>query len=326
MRTGPLTRRSAFTLIELLVVIAIIAILIGLLLPAVQKVREAAARMECSNHLKQWGIGVHAYHDAHKTLPRNGSRVNNAGCCLVPTQATHGNNFAWSWIARTLPFVEQGNLHKLGNIDTASIYSNTNVVNPAVSQTFPILFCPADAASGKLTLTNRANYHNGAIVGLTNYRGVSGSCWNHSGSSFNYVPASCSGKNGLDDSNGIFFRRDIFAMPKLKLEQITALDGTSNTFMIGEDIPDLNTHCSWAQSNNANGTCAIAPNNALRSGQPGFNSAGNWQNVYSFRSRHSGGLNFCLADGHVVFISDTINLQTYRDLSSWNGAELLGPF
>src|SRR6185369_5841398 len=100
-------KREAFTLIELLVVIAIIAILIAMLVPAVQKVRESSNRTKCQNNLKQLALACHAYHDAEKTLPRNGSQFNltdshgaGTGCC--------GASFPhWSWIARLLPYVEK---------------------------------------------------------------------------------------------------------------------------------------------------------------------------------------------------------------------------
>src|SRR5688572_29808813 len=110
--------RVGFTLIELLIVIAIIAILIGLLLPAVQKVRSAAARMACSNNLKQLGLAVHNFHDSQNRFPYNGSTTTGTpGCCLSSNTATA--NFStpmWSWLARILPYVEQDNLYKQAGI------------------------------------------------------------------------------------------------------------------------------------------------------------------------------------------------------------------
>jgi prepilin-type N-terminal cleavage/methylation domain-containing protein len=274
------TTRHGFTLIELLVVIAIIAILIGLLVPAVQKVRESANRATCQNNLKQWALGAHNYHDAQKTLPRNGDKFTKSGCC----NSTTAQAAMWSWMARMLPYVEQDAIHRLPGqptnqgIDTDPQYDPSGNVHPAMPQTFPLLFCPSDRALGVQTFTNRAQF-SGKAIGGTNYRGVSGQNWawgNWAGVT-GKAPDGSITNNGLDAGDGLFFRRDII-YGRLRVTDI--LDGASNTFMIGEDIPEANIHCAWPYSNTANGTCAIPPNTAVLKQYTGtgFNP-GDWPNV-----------------------------------------------
>jgi len=307
-------RGRAFTLIELLVVIAIIAILIGLLLPAVQKVREAAARMSCTNNLKQLGLACHGYHDANGYLPYDCSpeAANSA------TWAMGGTN--WSWIAHVLPYIEQGNLASNiaslggGNMDTVTLQTAYNA--GYLSVTIKSLMCPADGPSAAL-MQNRADL-TGNSIGLTNYKGVSGANW---GWVFSVAgTASCVSPgttNGLADGDGLFFRGD--GNKKKKLTDMT--DGTSRTFMIGEDLPQYNQWCSWPYCNNAVGTCAIPPNYQMPPAMTA--SPGNWNTTYSFRSKHTNGLQFAYGDGSVKFITQSIDIATYRAMATIQGGETL---
>ncbi len=301
--------RSAFTLIELLVVIAIIAILIGLLLPAVQKVREAAARMSCSNNLKQLAIACHSYHDAEGTLPRNAG----PGYSYANTSPN-----TWSWIARVLPYMEQGTLAQYGpQVLGSSMASATLPTGGLVcSQQVKSLLCPSDSSSGAAR-TDRANVGS-TLMGCTNYKGVCGQNWAWGDARWNPVYSVTGSNNGLDAGDGIFFRSDAINKAKLFIASIS--DGTSNTFMVGEDVAERNYHCDWAFFNHATGTCAIYPNCRTTAGT--FYSLTDWPNVYSFRSNHSGGLNFAMADGSVRFVSDSIAIATYRAMASMAGGEV----
>lgn len=310
-----LAKRRGFTLIELLVVIAIIAILIGLLLPAVQKIREAANRMSCTNKLKQLGLAVHNYHDTNSMFPHNGSRTfTNSGqsCCGAGT-------LNWSWIARVLPHIEQDNLFREANVsETTTLNANATVLG-ALARRIPTLICPSD--SSPPTRTDAANLE-GLTISITNYKGVSGGNWGDGEARWlNGTPngpfgaTGTSSHAGILNGNGIFFRADYLRV--LTFAGIT--DGLSNTYMIGEDIPTLNNHCSWPYGNNAVGTCGIGPNSKQTNGQP--YGAGDWPNVYSFRSRHTGGLNFALGDGSVRFVRDTIDITAYRAMASIAGGE-----
>src|SRR5438874_154357 len=139
--------RSAFTLIELLVVIAIIAILIGLLVPAVQKVREAAARAQCENNFKQIILATHGYHDTYKFFPGNSQ---DEGGWDWNYQK---NRKSWSWLARALPYVEQGPLYRQAGVETNTFLQSQALLTTGV----PIFFCPSDNSQSLSPSLTRAN-------------------------------------------------------------------------------------------------------------------------------------------------------------------------
>jgi prepilin-type N-terminal cleavage/methylation domain-containing protein len=305
-------RKSGFTLIELLVVIAIIAILIGLLLPAVQKVREAAARSKCSNNFKQLGLAIHSYNDAFGRMPYDMSP--EAG--LSATWGMGGTN--WSWIANVLPQMEQGPLYTQANIPNNTLSASAAFIAVQI----PSLLCPSDNASSG-PRTNAADLSGN--IGQTNYKGVSGSNWQWGESRWNPVVGTLGSNNGLQFGDGFFYRGD--GIKKQKITDCT--DGLSNTFMVGEDIPERSAWCSWPYSNNAVGTCAIYPNSKNPTNNLPYSSsiAGptvsstDWTNTYSFRSRHTNGLQFGLGDGSVRFVPDSVDLLTYRSMGTIRGGE-----
>jgi len=301
MRDVPFPRRRGFTLIELLVVIAIIAILIGLLLPAVQKVREAAARSQCANNMKQIVLAAHNYHDATKHFPGNSQ---DEGGWDWNYQK---NRRSWSWLARLLPYLEQGNLFKQANIDTNTLAQSL----PWLATGLPVFFCPSDNADALNPSKNRANLQ-GVPIATSNYKGVTGDCW-----CWGTYANKCNTCNGLTSANGIFARGDL--KKPARIAKIT--DGTSNTFFLGEDIPEIDAHCTWPYANGTLGTAAIPPNVMKRPNGALYDPYYDWPQLYSFRSRHTGGLNFGFADGSIHFISDSIALPTYRALATANGGE-----
>jgi prepilin-type N-terminal cleavage/methylation domain-containing protein/prepilin-type processing-associated H-X9-DG protein len=307
----PNSRRSAFTLIELLVVIAIIAILIALLVPAVQKVRAAAARTQCLNNMKQIALAVHGYHDTYKLLPYSAG----PGYDYTPNSPN-----TWSWLVRILPNLDQGAVYNQIGLN-ANPNQTIAGAGASVATQMSVLLCPSDGPAAIGPRTDEANIgssfnYGGAnmTVGLTSYKGVCGSNWAW-GTYTNNGPTG--NNNGLDAGDGVFFRTDYTKRKSLNL--IT--DGTSNTFMIGEDIPSMDVHCDWVFFNHATGTCAIPLNSAMKPGQPGYNNPTDWPDVYSFRSYHAGGANFAFCDGTVRFVSDSIDLNLYRALSTIQGGE-----
>jgi len=346
--------RSAFTLIELLVVIAIIAVLIGLLLPAVQKVRQAATRASSQNNLKQLGLALHAYESANTNLPG----MKSAG-------ASNATSFGYSIHAQLLPYIEQEPLGRqidttqplfVGVFPTPSFQLNPTVAAAAgtVVKTF---LCPGDAQLPLFTINSGGGTHAGTSYVVNIGSGLAG--------------AGSSSPNGYDTrfpSDGMFFYGT-----GLKFGDIT--DGTSNTMFMSQCLLGLNQNLtkpfadltpderrrqtaslsgrglytgpgganpgygasppigatdyqsatswrgnrggSWIWANaSVNGfTAALTPN------APEPDATAHGIGFLSARSNFSGGVNVCLDDGSVRFVRDSITIATWRALATRAGGE-----
>lgn len=294
--------RRAFTLIELLVVIAIIAILIGLLLPAVQRVREAASRLSCCNNLKQIGLALHNYHGRHESFP--------PGYTSSMTNSD-GTGPGWAWSAYLLADLEQDNIARLVNFNLPLTHSQHTV---AISQNLKSFRCPSDPMQEPIRPIDFIN-----PAGLTGTLGRSNYVGNYGNTPFLGEASSVMTSHLLMDGisgRGVFYRNS-----KTRIADIT--DGTSNTFAVGEKNAK-NTLAAWAgvlpgatwKSANDTANYGGVPTNlpaamvlghACRQHPPSA-AAGVAED---FSAPHSNGVNFLFLDGSTRAVRTSIDMKVY---------------
>jgi prepilin-type N-terminal cleavage/methylation domain-containing protein/prepilin-type processing-associated H-X9-DG protein len=302
--------RKAFTLIELLVVIAIIAILIGLLVPAVQKVREAANRAQCQNNLKQIALAFHGYHDARKKLPPG----------MAPGNTSAFQYCCWgTWMVPLLPYIEQQALFQIfqnyGGTNSTGPQYGTGVNLQVTSQRLAVLTCPSDTPNAPLPPITAHNY--GVNYGNTTI--------------YQNATAALGGAT-------VVFGDAPFA-PTVGYPLLHISDGTSNTLLLAELVQgqrsDLRGFTWWGP---ASGFTTLAGPNSSTPDRPLQNcdpaapnppcataTVGDPVNQFA-RSRHTGGVNVALADGSVRFVSDTVDLATWRALGTARGNDIVGDY
>jgi prepilin-type N-terminal cleavage/methylation domain-containing protein/prepilin-type processing-associated H-X9-DG protein len=343
--------RRAFTLIELLVVIAIIAILIGLLLPAVQKVREAAARLKCANNLKQIGLALHNYHDVNQFFPQAYKWLASAD----PTAPPGTGNYGAGAFVLILPYLEQNNLYQQIDVSRAALSSvNMPPANAAYSMPIPTFLCPS--APGQPTVVYSAelaqSFNNfgitlippaGLIFGRTDYAADAGMQADIPGISINAGAS-------------------IIAQPPDGPVRMTGImDGTSNTILIVEDAgrpawygskglvqpngftPVLGTYSAgpngpapqgggaWADPLNYIATNGSNPGGSGIAAGGGFdgiplapwscaNGCSNDSEIFAF---HTGGSNVAFGDGSVRFVRNGLTMLQMQALLSRAGGEVI---
>jgi prepilin-type N-terminal cleavage/methylation domain-containing protein/prepilin-type processing-associated H-X9-DG protein len=322
-------KRRGFTLIELLVVIAIIAILIGLLLPAVQKVREAAARASCGNNLHQLAIACHSFQSDNQRLPSginvpvvatSSSTPATLTGTLFPSNTQYSKNGGLfgdppvpgefiSWCEAILPYIEQGNVYNQLNL-SVNQYGNCNGANSPGATYIATFLCPSDVAPQKTTYST-GNPSVTYTFGNISYGGNGGTrSWYSSA----YT------------ADGVFYLNSAVRITDI-------FDGTSTTIMFGErNHVDPNfpggfaTSSGWAWANYSAGqdfllSSPVPINYMVPPGTVANSTAADYR-YCAYGSNHAGGANFAFCDGSVRFLPTSTPLLTLQQISTRAGGEV----
>ncbi|MCL4206373.1 MAG: DUF1559 domain-containing protein [Pirellulaceae bacterium] len=302
-------RRRAFTLVELLVVIAIIGILVALLLPAIQAAREAARRTQCSNNLKQMGIGLHNYHDTHRVFPPS--------CVKEKVQDGGGSAQATLWSGLILPFIEQGALWDQVTGMGFAIVWNDDGVNEEVARTrIPAYHCPSTIEFREMFDDGGVNPRYRASYGVVT-SGTVGIDLTPFGVNVN---RSGQNNNHMDDGPNDGRWDAAFTMQNTTRTMAEIVDGTSNTIFVGE-------RARWmiGQRNYVYTATPNAQNmHSKFSGSTGIeiNSKDTGHRGWAgFHSTHPGGAQFLFGDGATRFVSENVNGYLFSCLGTRAGGE-----
>jgi prepilin-type N-terminal cleavage/methylation domain-containing protein len=310
--------RRGFTLVELLVVIAIIAVLIGLLLPAVQKVRAAAAQAQCGNNLKQIGLALQNFHSDYQRLPPGIARTGSG----QPSNATY-----WSYFI--LPYIEQGPLAQSIPLVQYPNWSKGNY--QAAAQThLSILHCPASTDLPTYRTSSGGNIFNRYAISYaavaSGSLGNPTSLWGAAETAYNFDDGkymASGGFNNWGSFSGTGFRRDGPFYQNSIVTLLYVTNGTSNVAAVGERVRLITNPAGYPMQNNEYGTWAMGSNwsqhfemGALGTTGSPFNyncqkkgTCGNQDEAYTtaggYSSGHTGGVLFVFLDGHVAYYSDS---------------------